>query len=139
MGNTNPYKKSGMFEGASPIIFENAKRLRNTMTDAETVLWMHVKGIINGCKFRRQHPIGQFVADFYCHKAKLIIEVDGSIHNLPDVKKMDKEKEEYLEQNGYVILRFSNNEIKTSIETVPGKITQTLNTNICKHSPNIGD
>jgi cyclase len=138
MGDTNPYKK-GMFEGASPIIFGNAKRLRNTMTDAETVLWMHVRGGVKDCKFRRQHPIGQFIADFYCHKAKLIIEVDGSIHNLPDVKKVDKEKEEYLEQKGYVILRFTNKEIMTSTDAVLGKITQTLTINIYKHSSKIGD
>ncbi len=137
MRDTNPYKKD-MFEGASPIIFENAKRLRNTMTDAETVLWMHVRGGIKRCKFRRQHPIGQFIADFYCHKAKLIIEVDGSIHNLPDVKKVDKEKEEYLEQKGYMIIRFTNKEVMVKIEDVLEKITQAVNINIRNHSPNIG-
>ena len=55
MENKSPYKKGGMFEGAVSTLFENAKQLRNTMTDAETVLWMHVKGKISGCKFRRQY------------------------------------------------------------------------------------
>lgn len=127
-----------MFEGALHTVFTNAKQLRNTMTDAETVLWMHAEAGVAGCKFRRQHPIGLYIADFYCHKAKLIIEVDGSIHNLPDVKKIDEEKENYLIRNGYTVLRFTNKEVMTSLETVLQKITQTVNNNIGKHSPNIG-
>jgi hypothetical protein len=67
MSLKNPYKKGGMFEGASYLLFERAKRLRKNMTAAETVLWMHIKTGINGFKFRRQHPIGQYIADFYCH------------------------------------------------------------------------
>ena len=138
MGDKGPYKKGGMFEGASHIIFENAKHLRNTMTDAETVLWMHLKQKIEGCKFRRQHPVGLFIADFYCHKAKLVIEVDGSIHNLPDIKKNDEEKESYFIQKGYVIVRFTNEQIMTSIEDVLDRITTTVSNNIRKHSPDIG-
>jgi cyclase len=138
MGDKNPYKNGGMFDGAIPSVFENAKQLWNTMTDAETVLWMLLKQRIDGCKFRRQHPIGLFIADFYCHKAKLVIEVDGCIHNLPDIRKNDEKKENYLMRNGYRVLRFTNKEIMTSIETVMQKITQTVNDNICKHSPNNG-
>lgn len=138
MADKNPYKKGGMFEGALANVFENAKRLRKTMTDAEAVLWMHVREGIKGCKFRRQHPIGQYIADFYCHKAKLIIEADGSIHNLPDVKKADEEKENCLAQKSYIMLRFTNKEVMTSIESVLRKITQIISNNICKHSPNIG-
>ena len=73
----SPFKNGGMFEGASHLIFANAKLLRKNMTAAETVLWMYLKAGINDCKFRRQHPIGIYIADFYCHKAKLGIEVDG--------------------------------------------------------------
>lgn len=64
--------------------------------------------------------------------------MDGSIHNLPDVKKIDEEKENYLIRNGYTVLRFTNKEVMTSLETVLQKITQTVNNNIGKHSPNIG-
>jgi cyclase len=99
---------------------------------------MHLRQKIEGCKFRRQHPIGLFIADFYCHKAKLIIEVDGSIHNLPHIKKNDEEKENYFSQKGYVILRFANEQIMTSIEDVLDKIMITVNNNIRKHSPKIG-
>ena len=90
-----------MFEGASPVIFENAKHLRKKMTDAEQVLWYYLKAGINGFKFRRQHPIGIYIADFYCHKVKLIIEVDGSIHNQPEVMESDEIRQRDLEDWGY--------------------------------------
>jgi very-short-patch-repair endonuclease len=79
MSLKNPYKPGGMFEGASRLIFANAKHLRKNMTATETVLWMYLKVGIDGFKFRRQHPIGLYIADFYCHKAKLIVEVDQFI------------------------------------------------------------
>ena len=104
-GGKNPYKSGGMFEGASPIIFANAKHLRKNMTDAEQVLWFYLKQGINGFKFRRQHPIGIYIADFYCHKAKLIIEVDGSIHNNADIIKSDKIRQKDLEDWGYNVIR----------------------------------
>ena len=130
MEDKNPYKNGGMFESASHIIFENAKHLRNTMTDAETVLWMHLKQKINGCKFRRQHPIGLFIADFYCHKAKLIIEVDGSIHNTEEVKKADAEKEAFFLTKNYRVLRFTNDQVLHKMESVIEKIAQVVNNNI---------
>ena len=92
MSLKNPYKRGGMFEGASHLIFANAKHLRKNMTDAETVLWMYLRLGMNGLRFRRQHPIGLYIADFYCHKLKFIIEADGSIHNEPDIKKTGRSK-----------------------------------------------
>jgi cyclase len=116
MQQKNSYKKGGMFEGALHTVFENAKFLRNNMTDAEKVLWMHLKTGVNGCKFRRQHPIGMYIADFYCHKAKLVVEVDGSIHNLAEVRKKDEDKQIYLANAGYSILRFTNQEVGTKLK-----------------------
>jgi cyclase len=81
MSLKNPYKSGGMFEGASHLIFANARQLRKNMTNAEVILWMHLKEGINNFKIRRQHPIGLYIADFYCHQPKLIIEVDSSIHD----------------------------------------------------------
>ena len=69
-------KKSNMFYGALPIHFELARELRNHPTEAETFLWNHIS-CIKEIRFKRQHPILNFIADFYCHRAKLIIEVDG--------------------------------------------------------------
>ena len=127
-----------MFEGALHTIFENAKANRKNITAAETVLWMHLREGINGCKFRRQHPIGMYIADFYCHKAKLIIKVDGSIHLLEAVKQNDEEKERYLSNRGYSVLRFTNEEVMNHREEAISKIRSTLNTNICKHTPDNG-
>ncbi len=118
----NPFKKEGMFKGANYLGFELAKDLRRNMTDAETVLWMHLKSGINGLKVRRQHPIGIYIADFYCHKVKLIIEADGLIHDKPEIKEYDEKREKDLIASGDYILHFSNKEIFTGIENVLGKI-----------------
>jgi cyclase len=114
----NPYKAGGMFEGASHLIFANATLLRKNMTEAEKALWVHLKAGINGLKIRRQHPIGNYIADFYCHKAKLIIEIDGEIHNDPAVQKIDVQREKDLKSLGYNVIRFSNEEVYKDPEKV---------------------
>ena len=115
-----------MFEGANHLIFQNAKELRGNMTAAETVLWMYLRNKINGLKFRRQHPIGVYVADFYCHKAKLIIEIDGSIHSLSEIRQKDELRQKELEAWGYEVIRFSNEQVLTQIETVLEAIEKTI-------------
>ena len=122
MSSGNPYKKGGMFEGASYLIFEKAKQLRKNMTPAETVLWMHLKAGLEGYKFRRQHPIGIYIADFYCHRAKLIIELDGSIHQLAEVQQNDNKREADLLEWGYQVIRFSNEEVFNKINFVLNRI-----------------
>lgn len=107
-----------MFEGAANSLFEKAKQLRKNMTDAETVLWMHLKKGIIGYKIRRQHPIGGYIADFYCHKAHLIIEVDGSIHDQPEIKNSDELREKDLMSWGYNILRFNNEQVFLKVDEV---------------------
>jgi len=70
-----------MYYGATPSTFEKARQLRNKLTPTEAILWEHLKGKqICNTRFRRQHPISIFIVDFYCHAAKLIIELDGKIH-----------------------------------------------------------
>jgi imidazole glycerol-phosphate synthase subunit HisF len=127
MSLKNPYKEGGMFEGASHLIFANAKHLRKNMTAAETVLWMHLKIGISGFRFRRQHPIGLYIADFYCHKAKLIVEVDGSIHKGPTIKENDERRQKELEKWGYTVIRFTNEEVLQKSETVIDKISDIVN------------
>ncbi len=117
-GGKNPYKAGGMFEGASHIIFENAKHLRKNMTEAEKVLWVYLKTGIEGLKFRRQHPIGLYIADFYCHQVKLIIEVDGSIHEENNVREADVTRQKELERWGYFIMRFTNQQVMKEVENV---------------------
>jgi cyclase len=126
MALKNPYKQGGMFEGASHLLFENAKHLRKNMTASEMALWLRLREGINGFKIRRQHPIGLYVADFYCHKAKLIIEVDGSIHNQDDIKDTDRIRENDLKKWGYTIIRFTNEEVMQKPEVVIEVIKQRI-------------
>ena len=98
-----------MFLGASNLIFENAKSLRYNPTNAELVLWGYLKQRPLGFKFRRQHPIASFIADFYCHELKLIIEVDGAVRADSEVAINDMERQTFLEASGIHFLRFTNN------------------------------
>ena len=104
----SPFKKGGMFDQAHPLIFEKAKSLRKNMTDAEKVLWSYLKIGIDGLKFRRQHPLGLYIADFYCHPVKLVIKLDGGIHEREDIKLLDQQREKDMKQWGYVVVRFKN-------------------------------
>ena len=125
-----------MFENASYLLFQNAKELRRTMTNAEMILWLNIRNRINGFKFRRQHPIGNYIADFFCHKAKLIIELDGSIHGLAHVQELDKIRQKDLEKLGYYIIRFTNNDVLLNIEQVIDTIKKTINKLINSQSRN---
>jgi cyclase len=107
-----------LFLSAGPEIFENAKTLRYNMTKAETILWGYLKSNQLGVRFRRQHPLGIYIADFYCHQHKLIIELDGSIHQLPEIAANDFVRQQNLEADGMKFLRFTNNEIFNQLEKV---------------------
>jgi very-short-patch-repair endonuclease len=120
--NKSPFKKDGMFNEATPLVFELAKDLRRNMTDAEIVLWGYLKAGVKGLKFRRQHPLGIYVADFYCHKLKLIIELDGRIHDIEEVKVRDKKREDDLMEWGYKIKRFRNEEVMKQLKMVIDEI-----------------
>ena len=121
----NPFKENGMFAGAHPLVFQLAKDLRRNMTHAEKILWMHLKEGVHGLKFRRQHPIGIYVADFYCHKIKLIIEADGNIHEIGNNPACDKEREKSLNEKGYKMIRFKNYQIEKDLKTVLDQISST--------------
>ncbi|MBY0477322.1 MAG: endonuclease domain-containing protein [Chitinophagaceae bacterium] len=121
----NNLKKYGdMFEAANNLVFELAKELRRNMTEAERKLWSHLKQGIGGLKFRRQHPLKNYIADFYCHKIKLIIEADGGIHNKPDIKQYDENREADLKEWGYEVIRFKNATILYDEENVIRKISE---------------
>src|SRR5881396_2374866 len=83
-------EEGGMHYGAHPLVFRKAEELSNNMTHAEELLWNYLKSNEWDLKFRRQHPIALYVADFYCHKLKLVIEIDGNIHENEDVKRNDE-------------------------------------------------
>ncbi|WAC39685.1 endonuclease domain-containing protein [Pedobacter sp. SL55] len=128
-------KEPSMFYGASNLIFDNAKRLRNTLTDSEALLWNHLKGKQLGFKFRRQHPIAYYIADFYCHEAKLVIELDGSIHNQPDILQNDIERQKYLERLGLTVLRFTNDELYNNTNKVLEEINKIIQAQRLTASP----
>lgn len=117
---------SGMFYGASNLIFENAKKLRNTLTDSEALLWNHIKGKQLGVKFRRQHPISNYIADFYCHEARIVIELDGNIHNLPEILQNDIERQKHVEELGLIVLRYTNSELYNNTNKVLEEIKNTI-------------
>lgn len=115
-----------MFYKANPLIFARAKELRNNVTEAEMILWGYLKIKPLGYKFRRQHPLGIYIVDFFCYKLKLVIEVDGSIHTKEEVKKKDEERQRLMESEGLRILRLTNDEIIKYPETAIKKIQMML-------------
>lgn len=118
----------GMFKGAPSNSFMKAKELRENMTDAESLLWEKLKGNqLNNLKFRRQHPIGIYIADFYCHSLKLIIEVDGEYHNAIEQRKLDEERTKHIEAFQIKVIRFTNNEVLNRIDEVLDEILKCQN------------
>lgn len=118
--------KKDMFNGADANLFERAKKLRKQQTAAEEVLWMYLKQKPLYFKFRRQHPFGIYILDFYCHRLKLGIEVDGSVHEDDAVKQHDQQREQTLTLLGIQILRFTNNQIMTNLPEVQQSIETKL-------------
>lgn len=98
----------------------NANRLRKEMTKAEACLWKYVlrAGKMKGYGFRRQRPVLNYIADFMCKELMLIVEVDGSIHELEEIRKNDEQRQKALEEAGFTVLRFTNNEVLTNIQWV---------------------
>lgn len=124
MGAQNKSIQTNLNYSAKPSIFQKAQMLRKNMTEAEKHLWERLKdNQFNGYKFRRQHPIDIFVVDFYCHKAKLIVEIDGENHNRFDVKEYDNGLTAELNNHGLKVLRFSNEQVLNDIENVIDKIS----------------
>lgn len=116
-----------LFYGASPEIHRRARELRKQMTPAEKFLWAFLKGkSLGGYKFRRQHPIKSYIVDFYCHEIKLVIELDGSIHDHFDNPEYDLGRTFELEEFGLKVIRFRNEEVLDSIGMVLKHISQYL-------------
>ena len=108
-------------------LLDQARELRQKQTPAEAILWEMLRTKrFYGLKFRRQHQIGTFIADFYCHQHHLVIELDGSIHNLPEQQQRDRAKEIYLQSIGHTILRFTNQAVFNDLEMVLSTIAQHL-------------
>jgi len=118
--------KENMFYGANSLIFQKAEELRNRMTPAEEILWNSIHINEWKLKFRRQHPIANWVVDFYCHPIKLVIELDGGIHDVDEVKRNDEERENSLKRLGLTILRFKNEEVYKNKKAVIQEISDAI-------------
>lgn len=116
-----------MHHKASPEIFRRAKKLRDRMTPAEAHLWESLRARkLNDLHFRRQHPVSKFIVDFYCHKFKLAIELDGEIHDQTDQKEQDLKREEDLKALGIHVLRFRNDFALNETQEVLRRILSTI-------------
>jgi very-short-patch-repair endonuclease len=107
----------------------NARALRKNSTDAERVLWSEVRDHrLNGAGFRRQVPIGNYIADFVCHAAKLVIELDGGQHFSDQAEKKDAARTTVIEANGFQVLRFNNQDVMANragvLETIAAAVAE---------------
>jgi very-short-patch-repair endonuclease len=108
-----------MYKKLPADILTHARALRGTQTDAENLVWMLLRDRrMVGFKFRRQHPVGKYIIDFYCHEAKLAIELDGGGHNLDYSKEYDRLRSLEIENTGIYVVRFWNNEVFKDCEAV---------------------
>jgi len=117
--------KKGIVTGqrVSPELHARTKELRQNMTPAELLLWQHLRaGRLQGYHFRRQQIVDRFIVDFYCHKAALVVEVDGGIHLKQSA--YDRERELFLQDIGLQVLRFANTEVEHNLEDVLHAILQ---------------
>lgn len=120
-----------LFKGANAKLFEFSRTLRKVSTEAEDILWQSLRRKqVNDCKFRRQHPIGKHIADFYCYEAKLVIEIDRGIHNQIENLEYDKNRTYELEQMGITVIRFTNEMIKENLSKVLFEIKEHLQKNL---------
>ncbi|MDO8578867.1 MAG: endonuclease domain-containing protein [Dehalococcoidales bacterium] len=106
---------------------QQAQQLRVNMTDAERRLWARIRmNQLNEYRFYRQKPIGRYIVDFYCPKAKLVVEVDGGQHFDTNACRQDQIRDNYLRTVGLKVLRFTNIDVLTNIEGVVGRILENL-------------
>ena len=118
------------YETASPDRYDLlkgfAKENRDNMTTAEKILWEELRNNKIGYKFRRQHPVGDYIADFICIEKNLVIEVDGGYHNTMEQQQDDAVRTIDIEKMGYSVIRFTNEEVKEQLSTVILRIKEKM-------------
>ena len=108
---------------ASGRLYQYARELRADQTSAEEILWQQLRGRkLEGLKFRRQHPLVEFVADFYCHEKRLVIELDGAVHDSENNKDYDQARTNWLGELNIMVIRFRNHEIHQKLDFVLNEI-----------------
>ncbi len=117
-----------MFVNAKSDLFRLARDMRKNPTEPEKILWEHLRTMRSaGYVFRRQHPVDFFIADFYCHSLKLVIEIDGKIHSDISAKEYDNNRSGELERFGIKVIRFKNEEIINNLDSVLNSIKLIIN------------
>ncbi|MDH3245857.1 MAG: endonuclease domain-containing protein [Saprospiraceae bacterium] len=111
-------------------VIAKARQLRRNMTRTEHLLWERLRKKQLGIRFRRQHPIGPFVVDFYAHQSKLVIEIDGDYHRKKQQKELDKLRESQLIAAGLKVLRYTDDQVISNLEGVVEEIR-----NNCQNCP----
>ena len=108
------------YQTADPILYMRlkaySKEMRKFATEAESILWEYLRAKQLGKTFKRQHIIGDYIADFVCLESGLIIELDGGYHQLPEQQNSDEQRTEWLEKHGFRVIRFKNEELLTNID-----------------------
>lgn len=116
--------RTEMHMGSPLRNFSFGRENRRQSTKAEKILWEHLRNRNLGYTFRRQHPISDFIADFYCHECKLIIEIDGEYHNELEQQQYDKGRTYILNELKVTVIRFTNREVHKQINFVLDKIKE---------------
>ncbi len=115
--------------GHSPnyqLLKEYAIRMRKNPTECERLMWQVLRGNRLGVKFRRQHIIGDYIADFACVSAGIVIEVDGGYHNNAEQKQEDEIRTNFLNERGFKVIRFTNEQVLNNLDYVISTIKQEL-------------
>lgn len=106
-------------------LYQYGRELRQESTEAEKLLWAELRNRkLNGLKFRRQHPLDKFIVDFYCNERKIVVELDGSVHDEKINKDYDEARTAMLAGLNVIVLRFQNEEVISNIEDVLNKIRE---------------
>ncbi len=127
--DTNWFSSSHLWDKIKPL----ARQMRHEPTPTEERLWEYLRNRqVSGLKFRRQHAVGPFILDFYCSEACLAIEVDGSVHEY--TVEEDALRQEFLENLGFKVLRFTNQEVLESLDTVIDRIKSAITNSITSDS-----
>jgi methylmalonyl-CoA mutase cobalamin-binding domain/chain len=129
--SADEYNLINGLSSADKLIYDKLKifvqEMRNTPTEAEAIMWDVLRGKqLDGQKFRRQHVLGKYIADFVSLKNRLVVEIDGSIHQLPEVEDNDAVRTNWLNEKGFKVIRFTNDEVLKNTEAVLEKISKAL-------------
>ena len=127
----SPIEGEGFERNRTPIrTVKRARRLRAEPTWTEAKLWERLREL--PVRFRRQGPVGPYVADFICHRASLVVEIDGDVHNLTDVALRDLKRDAWFEGQGHVTLRVSTREVEADMDGVVTRIQNLASNRIGK-------